>query len=64
MHIDIQLYNLIGQKIATLKNEFVSEGYYQLYLKDVMSIGTLAPGQYLYRITNFEGAFSKIIVVK
>lgn len=64
MHVHVELYNMIGQKMGTLFNEFVTEGSKDLIVRDLISLDSMAQGQYIYRITNFEGAASKIILIQ
>jgi len=64
MHIDIQLYNMVGKNIGTLFNEFVTEGPREFIVKDRISFDMMARGQYIYRVTNFEGSSSKIILIE
>ncbi len=64
MHLEITLYNLLGQKMATLQSGYIAEGEYVLHFSDVMNMESLSSGQYLYRFTNYEGASSKMILIE
>ncbi len=59
MHVDVQLYNILGQRVATLKNGFMAEGSYTIDLDE-----SLPAGEYIYRISTYKGASSKIILIR
>ncbi|SEM06927.1 Por secretion system C-terminal sorting domain-containing protein [Aquimarina amphilecti] len=61
-HVDITLFNIIGQKVATLRNEMLLEGEHVIDVKE--SSGTrLSTGQYVYRIETGAGEFSKSLLI-
>lgn len=61
-HMDIALYNVIGQKVATLRNEVVMEG--ELIIDVKQSANTrLSTGPYVYRIETNKGNYSKSILI-
>ncbi len=63
-HVDIQLYNILGQRIGTIKNSFMTEGSYTFDIDESLLDETLTAGEYIYRVTTAAGASSKIILVK
>lgn len=63
MHIDIQLYNILGQRVGTLKNSFMTEGSYIINVGQSIQNGTLPQGEYIYRISTNTSASSKIIII-
>ncbi|GGX12344.1 DUF1501 domain-containing protein [Aquimarina muelleri] len=61
-HMDIALYNVIGQKVATLRNEVVMEG--ELIIDVKQSANTrLSTGPYIYRIETNKGNYSRSILI-
>jgi len=61
-HVDITLFNIIGQKVATLRNEMLLEGSHVINVKE--DAGTrLSTGQYVYRIETGTGEFSKALLI-
>ncbi|MBW1298536.1 DUF1501 domain-containing protein [Aquimarina litoralis] len=61
-HVDITLFNIIGQKVATLRNEMLLEGEHVIDVK--ASSGTrLSTGQYVYRIETGTGEFSRSLLI-
>ncbi|WP_378180990.1 DUF1501 domain-containing protein [Aquimarina sp. SS2-1] len=61
-HVDITLFNIIGQKVATLRNEMLLEGQHIINVKE--SAGNrLSTGQYIYRIETGTGEFSKSLLI-
>ncbi|MDC6353468.1 MULTISPECIES: DUF1501 domain-containing protein [Robiginitalea] len=61
-HIDISLYNILGQKIATLFNEMVFEGSLEINVRDRVP-RHLATGKYIYRIGVQDRHLAKSIMV-
>ncbi|WP_281987884.1 DUF1501 domain-containing protein [Aquimarina aggregata] len=62
-HIDVSLYNVVGQKVATLSNEMLMEGV-NLVINVKESANTrLSTGPYVYRIETNNGEFSKSIII-
>jgi uncharacterized protein (DUF1501 family) len=61
--LDIQLYDILGQRIGTIKNEMMIEGSYTIPIKQNM--GTrLSTGQYIYRITYKDKKYSKSVLIR
>lgn len=61
-HTVVKLYNIIGQEVATLKNELLMAGEYEIDVKQTVR-GRLAAGQYIYRISVGVENYSKSILV-
>ena len=56
--VDVSVFNLIGQKIATLIHEFRPAGIYQVRWQGTDGQGLRVPsGVYIYRIQSDEGSF-------
>lgn len=63
MHVDIKLYNMLGQRLGTLQNEMVLDGEHNVNVKENINM-ILAPGQYVYEITTLDDKFTKSIIIK
>lgn len=61
-HVDIQLYNILGQNIGTMFNEMVVEGSMEINIRDRMPV-QLATGKYIYRIQVQNQKLSKSVMV-
>ncbi|MEB8346547.1 DUF1501 domain-containing protein [Flavobacteriaceae bacterium KMM 6898] len=61
-HVDIQLYNILGQNLGTVFNEIMMEGSTEINIRDRMTL-PLAAGKYIYRIQVQDQKMSKSIVV-
>ncbi|TYP76185.1 DUF1501 domain-containing protein [Aquimarina intermedia] len=61
-HIDVVLYNIVGQKVATLKNEIVTRGRHKINVKEVVDT-QLSTGQYVYRIQTISSSYSKALLI-
>lgn len=61
-HIDISLYNIIGQKVATLRNEMMIEGEHIIDVKQSAN-ARLSTGPYVYQIQSSIGDYSRSIVI-
>ncbi len=61
-HVDISLYNLTGQKVATLRNEVMIEGKHIINIKEA-SKTNLAEGFYAYRIVTNKKKYSKPVMI-
>ena len=61
-HIDIALYNILGQKVATLKNELLLEGDHKIDIKTEAKT-FLDTGQYVYRISTGRQTFSNQLII-
>ena len=63
MHVDIKLYNMLGQSLGTLQNEMVLDGQHDINVKENINM-ILAPGQYIYKITTLDNKYTKSIIIK
>jgi len=61
-HVDITLFNILGQRVATLYNEMMFEGSLDLNVQDRVP-GHLATGKYIYRIEVQDRKLAKSIMV-
>ena len=61
-HVDIQLYNLLGQKVGTVFNEMMLAGTTEINIRERLR-DTLATGKYIYRIQAGEQAMSKSVMI-
>ncbi len=62
-HLEVSLFNIIGQKVATLANEMLMEGV-DLIINVKDSANTrLSTGSYVYLIKTNNGEFSKSIII-
>lgn len=62
-HVDIKLYNILGQEVATLGNEILYPGNHIIDVKAKANM-RLAYGQYIYRINTGGQFYSKSILIK
>jgi len=60
--VDIQLYNILGQKVGTIFNEMMFEGQTEINIRERMPMH-LATGKYIYRINVRDQKMSKSIMV-
>ncbi|WP_394747608.1 DUF1501 domain-containing protein [Spongiimicrobium salis] len=61
-HVDIQLYNILGQNLGTMFNEMVLEGSMEINIRERMPV-SLATGKYIYRIQVQNQKLSKSVMV-
>ncbi|MBQ4818961.1 DUF1501 domain-containing protein [Aquimarina sp. MMG016] len=62
-HVNVDLYNIIGQKVATLRNEMMMEGVaYSINVKDEAKT-RLSTGQYVYLIQTNDTEYSKSLII-
>ena len=61
-HVDIQLYNILGQNIGTVYNEIMVEGSAEINIRERMD-KHIATGKYIYRIQVSDRKMSKSIMV-
>ena len=61
-HVDIQLYNILGQNLGTVFNEMMLEGSREINIRERMTM-PLATGKYIYRIQVQDQKMSKSVVV-
>jgi len=62
-HVDIQLYNLAGQRVATIANEMMFAGSKKINVKEKINT-RLQTGQYIYSIAIQDKKFSKSILIR
>ncbi|WP_010519018.1 DUF1501 domain-containing protein [Croceivirga radicis] len=61
-HVDIALYNILGQKVGTVFNEMVMEGSAEINIRERVR-GGLSTGKYIYRIQVADQAMSKSVMI-
>ena len=61
-HVDVKLFNILGQEVATLKNELFLGGKYVIDVKKVAG-PNLDEGQYIYKIKAGQHVFSKPLLI-
>jgi uncharacterized protein (DUF1501 family) len=61
-HVDIQLFNIMGQHLGTVFNEIMLEGSIEINVRERLST-YLASGKYIYRIQVQDKKLSKSIMV-
>ena len=61
-HVDIQLFNILGQKVGTIFNEMMLEGAAEINVRDRIN-AHLATGKCIYRIQIQDQKMSKSIMV-
>lgn len=61
-HVDIQLYNILGQNVGTIFNEMMVQGAAEINIRERMPT-TLATGKYIYRIQVQDRKMSKSVMV-
>jgi uncharacterized protein (DUF1501 family) len=61
-HVDIELFNILGQSVGTVKNAIMGEGANEINIKENMP-GHLAVGKYIYRIKVQQRIMSKTVMV-
>lgn len=61
-HVDIQLFNILGQNLGTVFNEMMLEGSTEINIRERMS-SQLATGKYIYRIQVQDQKMSKSVMV-
>jgi len=61
-HVDIQLYNILGQNVGTLFNEMMLEGSTEINIRERIP-RNLSTGKYIYRIEVQNQRMSKSIMV-
>lgn len=60
--VTVSLYNLLGQEVGTLANDFMFEGPKKINVKQVLN-KFLFTGQYFYRITFGGQSYSKSLLI-
>ncbi|AYN69307.1 DUF1501 domain-containing protein [Euzebyella marina] len=61
-HVDIQLFNIVGQRVGTIRNTIMTAGANEINIKESMP-GHLAAGKYIYRIQVQDHKMSKSVMV-
>ena len=61
-HVDIQLYNILGQKVGTLFNEIMMEGSTEINIRERIP-SHLSTGKYIYSIHVQDQKMSKSVMV-
>jgi hypothetical protein len=61
-HVDIQLFNILGQKVGTLFNEIMLEGSTEINIRERIP-SHLSTGKYIYRIQVQDQKMSKSVMV-
>ena len=61
-HVDIQLYNILGQNVGTIFNEMVMEGSREINIREGVR-QNLATGKYIYRIMVQDQRLAKSVLV-
>ncbi|MBT8264020.1 MAG: DUF1501 domain-containing protein [Muriicola sp.] len=61
-HVDIQLYNILGQNVGTIYNEMMFEGSVEINIREQMP-NHLSTGKYIYRIQVQDRKMSKSVMV-
>jgi len=61
-HVDIQLYNILGQNVGTVYNEMMTEGTMEINIRERMP-EHLSTGKYIYRIQIQDKKMSKSVMV-
>ncbi|MEX0275724.1 MAG: DUF1501 domain-containing protein [Flavobacteriaceae bacterium] len=61
-HVDIQLFNIMGQHVGTVYNAMANEGAIEINVLEQLPMH-LASGKYIYRIQTLDQKMSKSILV-
>ena len=61
-HVDIQLFNILGQNVGTVYNEIMAEGSAEINIRERMP-NHLSTGKYIYRIQVADKKMSKSVMV-
>ena len=61
-HVDIQLFNILGQKVGTVFNEMMLEGSTEINIRERVP-SQLSTGKYIYRIQVQNQKMSKSVMV-
>ena len=61
-HVDIQLFNILGQNVGTIFNEMMFEGSAEINIRERMP-SHLSTGKYIYRINVQNQRMSKSVMV-
>ncbi len=61
-HVDIELFNILGQKVGTVFNEMMMEGSTEINIRERMR-DSLSTGKYIYRISVADQRMSKSVMI-
>ncbi|WP_222983019.1 DUF1501 domain-containing protein [Flagellimonas meishanensis] len=61
-HVDIELFNILGQKVGTVFNEMMFEGSTEINIRERMR-DSLSTGKYIYRISVGDQRMSKSVMI-
>lgn len=61
-HVDIELFNILGQRVGTLFNEMMLEGQVDINIRERMR-DSLSTGKYIYRISVGDKKMSKSVMI-
>ncbi|HMB62605.1 MAG TPA: DUF1501 domain-containing protein [Eudoraea sp.] len=61
-HVDIQLFNILGQNVGTIYNEIMAEGSVEINIRERLPMH-LSTGKYIYRIQVSDHKMSKSVMV-
>ena len=61
-HVDIQLYNILGQNVGTVYNQIMAEGSTEINIRENLP-SYISTGKYIYRIQVSDKKMSKSIMV-
>ena len=61
-HVDIELFNILGQRVGTLLNQVMMEGTTEINIREQMR-DTLSTGKYIYRISVGDKKMSKSVMI-
>lgn len=61
-HVDIQLYNILGQNVGTVYNQIMAEGSTEINIRENLP-SHLSTGKYIYRIQVSDKKMSKSVMV-
>lgn len=61
-HVDIQLFNILGQNVGTVFNEMMLEGSAEINIRERVR-GSLSTGKYIYRIQVGDQKMSKSVMI-
>ncbi|UII77283.1 DUF1501 domain-containing protein [Flagellimonas sp. HMM57] len=61
-HVDIQLYNILGQNVGTVFNEMMLEGSAEINIRERMR-DSLSTGKYIYQIQVGDQRMSKSVMI-
>ncbi|WP_036381842.1 DUF1501 domain-containing protein [Muricauda sp. MAR_2010_75] len=61
-HVDIELFNILGQKVGTVFNEMLLEGVTEINIRERVR-DSLSTGKYIYRISVADQRMSKSVMI-